>query len=228
MSSEWRLRRELCEVGRRAYARGLVAGTDGNLSARIGGDLFLISPSGSCLGTLQPGELVTIDAGGRRLIGREPPSSERWMHLAAYAQRPDVSAILHAHPQATVAFTVAGLPVNQCALPEVILSFGQVPVTAYATPGTPEGAGIIRELICRFDVLVLDRHGALTVGRDPTDAFLKMEKLEHGMQTLLLAHQLGAVRDLPPEEVAKLAALRERMGIGGAEDVASRCLPRRT
>lgn len=224
--SEWQLRRELCEVGRRVYARGLAAGTDGNLSARVRGDIFLISPSGSCLGTLQPGDFVTIDMAGRPLMGRGRPSSERWMHLAAYAERGDVRAVLHAHPAATVAFTVAGVAIDACALPEVILAFGQLPVTAYATPGTPEGAGVVRELIRRFDVLVLDRHGSLTVGATPTEALLKLEKLEHGMQTLLMAHQLGGVRPLSPEEVAKLATLREQMGIGSAADVPGQCLPK--
>ena len=225
MSSDWQLRREMCEVGRRVHARGLVGGTDGNLSVRVGGDRVLISPSGSCLGLLEPGDFVLIDLAGRALNGTRRPSSERWMHLSAYAQRPDIQAALHAHPPITVAFTVAGVSVPQCALPEVILSFGQVPVTAYATPATPEGAVIIRELIKTYDVLVLDRHGSLTVGDSPMDALLKLEKLEHGMQVLLAAHQLGGVRDLPPAEIAKLAALRESMGIGRAEDVSGTCLP---
>src|SRR6185503_8412090 len=149
--SDWQLRREMCEVGRRMYERGLVGGTDGNLSVRAGGDRFLISPSGSCVGMLDPGDFVLIDQAGRAISGTRKPSSERWMHLAAYAERPDVMAAVHAHPPTTVAFTVAGVSVSQCALPEVILSFGQVPVTAYATPATPEGATVVRELIRNHD-----------------------------------------------------------------------------
>lgn len=223
MSSDWQLRREMCEVGRRVHARGLVGGTDGNLSVRVGGDRVLISPSGTCIGMLEPGDFVMIDMAGRALQGTRKPSSERWMHLSAYAERPDIMAALHAHPPITVAFTVAGMAMPQCALPEVILSFGQVPVTAYATPATPEGAVIVRDLIKRHDVLVLDRHGSLTVGASPLDALFKLEKLEHGMQVLLAAHQLGGVRNLPANEIAKLANLRESMGIGRADDVPSSC-----
>ena len=223
MSSDWQLRREMCEVGRRVHARGLVGGTDGNLSVRVGGDRVLISPSGTCIGMLEPGDFVMIDMAGRALQGTRKPSSERWMHLSAYAERPDIMAALHAHPPITVAFTVAGVAMPQCALPEVILSFGQVPVTAYATPATPEGAVIVRDLIKRHDVLVLDRHGSLTVGASPLDALFKLEKLEHGMQVLLAAHQLGGVRNLPANEIAKLADLRESMGIGRADDVPSSC-----
>jgi len=221
--SDWQLRREMCEVGRRVHARGLVGGTDGNLSVRVGGDRVLISPSGSCIGMLEPGDFVMIDMAGRALTGNRRPSSERWMHLSAYAERPDIMAALHAHPPITVAFTVAGYAMPQCALPEVILSFGQVPVTAYATPATPEGAVIVRDLIKRHDVLVLDRHGSLTVGTSPLDALFKLEKLEHGMQVLLAAHQLGGVRNLPANEIAKLAGLRESMGIGRADDVPASC-----
>lgn len=223
MSSDWQLRREMCEVGRRVHARGLVGGTDGNLSVRVGGDRVLISPSGTCIGMLEPGDFVMIDMAGRALQGTRKPSSERWMHLSVYAERPDITAALHAHPPITVAFTVAGFQLPQCALPEVILSFGQVPVTAYATPATPEGAVIVRDLIKRHDVLVLDRHGSLTVGKSPLDALFKLEKLEHGMQVLLAAHQLGGVRSLPASEIAKLAGLRESMGIGRADDVPASC-----
>ncbi len=228
MSSEWSLRREICEIGRRVYARGLAAGTDGNLSARLSDGRCLITPSGSCLGLLDPGDLVTIDAVGRVLTGRARASSERWMHLAAYARRPDIAAAIHAHPPTVIAFTVAGVSFSQCALPEVILAFGQIPVTAYATPGTEEGAGIVCELIERFDALVLDRHGSLTVGSSVTDAYNKLDKLEHGARVLYAARQLVGVRDLPPEEVAKLAALRESMGLGRADDVSPTCLAGRS
>jgi L-fuculose-phosphate aldolase len=223
--NDWQLRRDLCDVSKLVYQRGLVAGTDGNVSARLGLDEFLISPSGCCLGRLEPGDLVRIDAAGRAIGGRGKPSSERWMHLAAYAVRPDIMAAIHAHPPATIAFTVAGLTVDPCVLPEVILAFGQVPVTSYATPATVEGADVVRELIKKFDALVLDRHGSLTVGKNPQDALFKLEKLEHGSHVMFMAHQLGQARRLPPEEVAKLGALREAMGLGRATDVSGQCIP---
>lgn len=225
MANDWRLRQEICDVGRRVYQRGLVVGTDGNISARTAGDLMLITPTGCCLGMIQPGDLVIIDSSGHVISGRGRPSGEHWMHATAYAQRPDVMAVLHAHPPITTAFTVAGLSMSQCALPEIIIAFGQVPVAAYATPSTEEGAGVIRDLISRFDVLVLDRHGSLTVGKSVTTAMFHLERLEHAALVILTAHQLGRIQDLPPEEVAKLAEMRARMGIGRAEDVSPACLP---
>ncbi|MFQ5428877.1 MAG: class II aldolase/adducin family protein [Phycisphaerae bacterium] len=224
-SSEWQLRKEICDIGRRMHARGLVAGTDGNISARLDRHRFLISPSGCCLGEMEPRDLALIDPAGRALEGRGRPSSERWMHLTAYAKRPDIEAAIHAHPPTVIALTVADVAMAQCSLPEVIIAFGQVPVTSYATPATEEGADAVRDLIGRHDALILDRHGSLTVGRTLRDALFKLEKLEHGAQVLFMAHQLGRVRELPPEEVAKLAALREQFGLGRADDVAAECMP---
>ncbi len=226
MNGEWQLRREICEIGLRMHTRGLVAGTDGNVSARLGHGRYLITPSGSCLGQLKPGELVVIDESGSGTgPGGGRPSSERWMHLAAYVMRPDVAAVIHAHPPTVIAMTLAGVPFSHCALPELILSFGQTPVTRYATPGTDEGAGAVREIVRRFDAIVLDRHGSLTVGKSLMDAYLKLEKLEHAAGILATAHTLGGARTLPRDEVAKLAALREQFGLGRASDVAPECLP---
>ncbi len=221
--SEWQLRREICAIGARMHERGLVAGTDGNLSARINRDRFLITPSGCCVGMMEPRDIVLIDESGAALDGRGRPSSERWMHLAAYAPRPEVMAAIHAHPPVVVAMTVAGVPMSQCALPELIYSLGEIALTGYATPGTEEGAVAVRELVKRHDALVLDRHGSLTVGKSLSDAFFKLEKLEHGAHVLYMAHLLGRVRDLPAEEVAKLAALRETLGLNKAGDIAAEC-----
>jgi L-fuculose-phosphate aldolase len=220
MRNEWQLRKEICEVGQRVHERGLVAATDGNISARTFGDRLLITPSGSCLGMLRPEDLIMIDHTGRVLASRGGrPSTERWMHIAAYQQRPDVMGVVHAHPAITVAFSVAGVTMPQRALPEVILAFGQIPVTAYATPATEEGAVVVRDLIARFDALVLERHGSLTVGGSVMEAFFKLEQLEHAARVILMARQLGNVQELPAEELAKLAALREKLGLGRAEDV---------
>lgn len=223
--SETQLRRDICDIGRRMHEAGLVAGTDGNISARLPNDRFLITPSGSCLGRMEPRDLSIIDRKGNPLPGCTKPSSERWMHICAYENRPDVHAAIHAHPPTTIALTLAGVPFDPCALPEVIIAFGRVPITAYATPATEEGAVVIREWITRYDALALDRHGSLTVGKSLCDALYKLEKLEHGAHVIYMAHQLGRVKTLPPEEISKLASLRERFGLGRADDVAQQCLP---
>jgi len=206
------------------HEAGLIAGTDGNISARISTDRILITPSGSCVGRLQPGDISLIDAKGNAHPGSSKPSSERWMHLCAYQLRPDIHAAVHAHPPTAIALTLAGVAMDACALPEIILAFGQVPVTAYATPATREGADVIRGWIDRYDALVLDRHGSFTVGQSLWNALDKLEKLEHGAHVIYMAHQLGRVKALAPDEIARLAALREQFGLGDAADIPTQCL----
>ena len=130
------------------------------------------------------------------------------MHLCAYAERPDIGAVVHAHPPTVTAFTIAGLTLDAPVLPEVVLALGAVPTAAYATPSTDEGATRIRDLVRAHDVIVLDRHGAVAVGRDPLEGFRRLEKLEQAAEILWKAHQLGGVRTLPAEEVARLLAMR--------------------
>jgi L-fuculose-phosphate aldolase len=208
MKSEWQIRREIVDVGRRLYARGLVAASDGNISARLLGERLMVTPSGSCLGELKGADLVCVTM--RSPAGRYPlrPTSELEMHLATYEARPAIGAIVHAHPPTATAFSIAGLSMETPVLPEVILTLGTIPTAAYATPGSPEVGSAVRDMIRQHDAVLLDRHGALTVGRDPLDAFRKMEKVEHCAQLLLAAHRLGSPRTLPPEEIAKLTAMR--------------------
>jgi L-fuculose-phosphate aldolase len=213
------VRNAICQIGELIWQRGLASGTDGNISARLSDHSILITPSGCCLGKMRPQDLVEIDMNGNRLSYNAKPSSEWWMHTTVYRQRPDVRAAVHAHPPMTIAFTVAGRPISQRALPEAILGFGRVPVTQYATPSTQEGAEVIAELIKRHDALVLDRHGSLTVGKSAEEAFYKLDKLEHAAMVMFYAQQLGGARDLPAAELRKLADHRAALGLGPAEDV---------
>ena len=215
MTSESDLREAICEAGRRMYARNLVAATDGNLSARIGEDRFLCTRSGVALGDMQPADLVIADANGDKLEGDGKVSSEFFTHLAAYEERPDVSAIVHAHPPKAVALTLAGLSMEEYALPELVVSLGGVPTTAYATPGTKEGGDVVRELIRRCDAVLLDRHGALTVGDSVFDAYRKMEKVEHAAESLFAAHLLGRVRTMDEGEIERLLKSRADYGVTG-------------
>lgn len=220
---EWQLRKEIVEVGREVHARGLVAASDGNISARLGRDRVLITPSGISLGRLRPADMVVIDHSGRKLTGDNKQSSEYRLHLAVYAERADVSAIVHAHPPIANGFTFAGQPLEACVVPEVVATLGNIPTTEYATPSTQEGADVIRPWIREHDAVMLQRHGSVTVGKTVRDAYSKLEKLEHTAQVLLVARQLGHVQPLSPDEVAKLAGLRESLGIGPGEDVYRAC-----
>ena len=215
MTSESDLREAICEAGRRMYARNLVAATDGNLSARIGEDRFLCTRSGVALGDMQPADLVIADANGGKLEGDGKVSSEFFTHLAAYEERPDVSAVVHAHPPKAVALTLAGFSMEEYTLPELVVALGGVPTAPYATPGSKEGAEVVRDLIRDCDALLLDRHGALTVGESVVDAYRKMEKIEHSAESLLAAHLLGRVRTLDEGEMERLLKARADYGVRG-------------
>jgi L-fuculose-phosphate aldolase len=228
--TEAQLRQAIVDVGRMLWQRGLVAANDGNVSARLGRERFLCTPSGVSKGLLRPEHLVIVDAEAHPVHPRAGeglrPSSEMLMHLAAYRLRPDVEAVVHAHPPTTVALSIAGIPVAACLLPEVVLGFGAFPAAPYATPASREGVDAIRDLIGRYDALVLTRHGSLTVGASVLDAYLKLEKLE---QAAVITHTLktvGGGRPLPPEELEKLVAWRKAQGLvrpGELEDLCAPC-----
>jgi L-fuculose-phosphate aldolase len=220
---DYQARRTIVDFGRRVYEKGLVAGTDGNLSVRVMGDRALITPSGSCLGDLRPEDIVLAEFSGRVLSGKGRPSSELPMHAAAYEERPDVGAVIHAHPPVTTAFSVAGQSLAQCVIPEIVLVFGVIPTAEYATPSSAEGPRVIRSLIRDHDALVLDRHGSLTVGRSLAEAFHKLEKVEYCARVTLYARQLGNVRMLTADEVRRLEEVRGRMGLAHGSRGCSAC-----
>jgi L-fuculose-phosphate aldolase len=205
----------MCEIGRRMYARNLVAATDGNISVRIGEGRYLVTPSGSACGFMHSHEMVIAGAKGEKISGEGRVSSEFFTHLAVYDQRPDIQAIVHAHPPITVAYTLAGLSMTDLALPEVVFAVGGIPTAPYATPGTREGADAVRALAGQCDALLMDRHGALTMGLSLMDAYYKMEKIEHAATTLMAARSLGKIRTLTSDEMARIMKARESYGATG-------------
>ena len=220
---EWQLRKSIVEYGARVQAAGLVAASDGNISARLGSGRFLITPSGLALGELTAKDIVTIDADGREIAGERKKSSEYRLHLAVYDVRRDVQAIVHAHPPIANAFTFAQVSLAKCVVPEVAVTLGVIPTTPYATPSTQEGADVIRDFIKKHDAVMLQRHGSVTVGATLREAWHKLDKLEHTAKVIFAARLLGHVQPLSEEEVRKLARLREEMGLGAGADVLRAC-----
>lgn len=221
--TELDLRKAICEVGRRMYSRNLVAATDGNISVQLGVDRYLCTPSGVSKGFMKPNEIILADGQGIKISGEGKVTSEFMTHLAAYAVRPDVKAVVHAHPPKAIGFTLAGVSLAECVLPEVVYSIGGIPTTEYATPSTPEGAEVVRKYIVGCDALMLDRHGALTVGADVFDAYFKLEKIEHAAESLLTAQVLGNVQTLSPKQVEKLYGIRDSYGVTGRLFKCSSC-----
>jgi len=168
---ERELRRQILQFSHLCYHQGLLVGLDGNLSARIADDLILCTQAGCHKGLLTDDQLVVIGLDGQKVRGRGRPTSEMAMHLACYRARPDVEAIVHAHPPTAVAFTVAGVSLARCALPEVVLTLGTVPTLDYRTTGTDALATLVGDAIELHDAVLLDHHGAVCVGTSVLDAF---------------------------------------------------------
>ncbi len=211
--SERDARRDIVEVCRRIYARGWIASTDGNVSILLAPDRVLTTPTGIHKGTMSEEDLLVVDRSGRVLSGSRRPSSELLMHLAAYDERPDVRAVVHAHPTNCIAFSIAGVSLAQCLLPEVVLTFGSIPTTAYTTPTTDEVPKEVRRWLRGFDAMILDRHGSLTVGPDVLSAYDKLERMEHVAEITFRARMLGPIRPLEPAQIARLQAVGRGLGL---------------
>ena len=209
MEKETVYREELIRICRKLEERGLIAAADGNVSCRLEGERLLITPSGVPKGELRPLDLLVTDLQGKVLRGQSKASSEIRMHLAAYEKRPDIHAVVHAHPPLLTAFTVAGIPFGADVLPEVWLTIGAVPTAAYATPSTPEVPDSIEPFFAGHQAILLERHGSLTLGRTLQEAYLRLEKLEHAAHTLFYSYLLGQRMPSPLSEsaLAKLGQL---------------------
>jgi L-fuculose-phosphate aldolase len=216
---EQALREEIVRVGHLMYERGLVVGVDGNISARLDEAHVLCTPSGLCKGMMTPEQLIVIDMEGHKVgpgtgANRDlHPTSEVPMHLEAYHQRPDIGGVVHAHPPITVALSIAGVSLADCMLPEVIVNLGLVPTTEYATPASEENVRAIRDLIASHDGMILQRHGTLTVGHTPWEAYLRLESLEQVARITLILEQLGRGESLPSDYVERLLEQRRKMGL---------------
>ena len=211
--SEQKLRAEIVEIGRRLYARGYTASNDGNISVRLDETRLLMTPKNVCKGFMEPGMMCITDLEGRKIAGERDPSSEMQMHLEAYRQRPDVQAVVHAHPPIATGFAVAGIPLDRAVLAEVITTLGSVPIAEYATPSTKELPAAVRKYVKAHDGMLLANHGALTLGGDLFAAYYKMETIEHFAKISLVARMLGGERLLSREEVSRLQGLRGMYGI---------------
>jgi L-fuculose-phosphate aldolase len=213
VTAEAQLRCDIVEVGRRMYARGYTASNDGNISVRLGADRLLMTPKSVCKGFMTPDMMCITDLDGKKLQGDRDPSSEMQMHLEVYRQRPDVQAVVHAHPPTATGFAVAGIPLDKAVLAEVLTTLGSIPIAEYATPSTRELPEAVRKYIKAHDGMLLANHGALTVGTDLYSAYYKMETIEHFAKISLVARLLGGENLLSRDEVMRLQELRGSYGI---------------
>ncbi len=218
MINEHALREQICEIGRLMHENHYIDATSGNISARLDANRILATPSGLAKGYMSPDQLIIVDMNGNKIgpatsANRDlKPTSELLMHLECYKQRSDVQGVVHAHPPTSVALTVAGIGFDSCVIPEAIVILGVIPTTPYATPASAENRDAIRFLIREHDAIMLAYHGSLTVATSVWDAYMRLESLEHTAKIMFMAHQLGRVTPLPPNQIEKLIAMREKLG----------------
>jgi L-fuculose-phosphate aldolase len=206
-----RHRDQIVEICRRMYARRLVSGGQGNVSVRLDPESILITPSGVNKGFIQADDLVVADMDGRPVDPGRVVSSEVKVHLAAYRRRPDCAAVVHAHPMASVALTLAGVSLEPVYLPESVITLGIVPTGTYATPSSAELADGVDRLAGDHNVIMMERHGAVCLGSDLSVAYDRLESLEHNAMIVLMASMLGSPGPLPAGEIEKLRAIAARL-----------------
>jgi L-fuculose-phosphate aldolase len=220
-----KLKQDMIKICRLMHNKGLTNGTDGNLSIRLSGDRFLFTPSGISKGFVEEGELLVINKKAEIIKGKRglKPSSEWQMHLRAFELRPDISAVIHAHPPYTISFCVAGLRMPGCVLPEVVMTMGDIPVTDYAPPASPQNAGIIEKYIGDYDAVILNRHGSLTVGPDIFAAYNKLESVENAALVSFAATALGGIKPLTRGEVKSLYEMGKKLGLLNRQTICNNC-----
>ena len=160
MKSPFEIKKEICEVGHKLYMKNFVAANDGNISVKISDNEFYCTPTGVSKGSLTPDMIIKVDAEGKKIEGKLNPSSEIKMHMRVYKERPDVNAVVHAHPPIATAFTVADIDLDQYILPEAVLTIGEVPTCDYGTPSTMEIPDSLEPYIQDHDAFLLRNHGA--------------------------------------------------------------------
>ena len=226
MSRPRDIREEIAEVCRRLWERGLIAGQDGNVSVRVDDGRLLVTPAGMSKCNVEPDDLVELAADGTHIAGAHRASSEVGMHLRIYELRPDVRAVVHAHPPVATGFAVAGEGLVADVLPEIIFLLGRVPLVPYATPGSSGVAEGLAPYIPNHDAFLLANHGATTVGPSLLVAHQRMESLEHAARILFTARQLGRVNPLTEAQVLALVEARdaasERAGKGAQTQAVAR------
>lgn len=214
MSSEWKIRQEICDIGRRAYARLFSAGNAGNISCRLSENVVVCTPTQISKGHMKPDDLCTVDLDGKQLSGKLRKTSEILLHLEIYRGDPAVKAVVHSHPPHATAFGMAHIDIPTCILPEVEVFLGVVPRAEYETPGGAEFAETVRPHIGKTNVVVLSNHGTLSWGPTVERAYWYTEILDAYCHMLLLSQQLGGVKRLSVPKVGELLDLKERFGLG--------------
>lgn len=223
--SDYEIKKEMCEIGRRIYNDGFVAANDGNFSVKINENTFYVTPTGVSKGFMTPEMICKVDGEGnlKESNGQWKPSSEFKMHLKVYKERPDVNAVVHAHPPIATSFAIAGVSLDKLIMPEAIIFLGAVPIAQYGTPSTMEIPESLTPYLQEYDAILLANHGALTFGCDLNTAFFRMESTEFYAKLLMYSRIIGGEKEIPCGEVKKLIDLRKQFGVPGKHPMEKLC-----
>ena len=211
--TEQKCREDIVRICRLVYEKGWVAANDGNVSIRLENGSILCTPTAVSKGLVKEDDLIICDCAGNKIEGRLERTSEIAMHNTIYTMRPDVHAVVHAHPPVATGFATAGRALDKALLPEVIVSLGAVPLASYGLPGTPALTDGMLPLIPNYDALLMENHGCVSYGPDVWQAFYRMEIVEHFARITFVAEMLGGARPLPRAEVEKLFNSRTRYNV---------------
>lgn len=211
------LREQICDICHKMWQLGWVAANDGNVSVKLPDGTFLATPTGMSKSFITPEKLVHIDQDGQVLDAPAglKPSSEIKMHLRCYKEREEVGAVLHAHPPVATGYAVANKPLDEYSMIETVIALGSIPVTPYGTPSTYEVPDRIAPYLGEHDALLLQNHGALTVGADLITAYYRMETLELFAKISLNAYLLGGAKEISRENIDRLISMREGYQVTG-------------
>jgi L-fuculose-phosphate aldolase len=211
--SEFKIKEEMCEIGRRIWYKGFCAGNEGNHSYRIGENRVLCTPTGISKGFLKPDDICVVDMEGKQLGGKRKRTSEILLHLAIYKARADVKAVVHSHPPHATAFAIANVDLPTCIHPEAEVFLGAVKTAKYVTPGDTRLGESILPYVKDSNAILLQNHGTVTFDKDLENAYYKLEIVDAYSRILLLAKQLGSVRPLDANEMKELLELKVRFGL---------------
>lgn len=213
MSIPVELAESIVEAGKQMYQKGWVAANDGNISLRLGADRMLCTPTGVSKGRMRVDDMIIADLDGKKVEGNRNCTTEILMHATVYKMRPEVNAVVHAHPPISTGFAVAGRPLNLAILPEAVVTLGTVPLAGYGLPGTPELSSKLEPYIPNHDALLMANHGVVAYADCLEKAFFRLETVEHLARIALVAEILGGPRLLSKKDVGRLMEARERYGI---------------
>ncbi|MDP4153725.1 MAG: class II aldolase/adducin family protein [Bacillota bacterium] len=203
------IKEDIIQVGNDLYQKGLLVGTDGNISVRISQNKILITASGFCKGRMSKDQISLVSLDGSIISGLKPARDIR-MHLAVYRQRPKANAVVHAHPPVTTGLSMSKLDFSRVALPEVLFNLHGIAVTEYCTPTTIEVPREVERVLKEnpeSQAIILTSHGALTIGDDVFDAYYKMETLEMFCKATLVSRLYGDTRYLNDEQLKNVNRL---------------------